>query len=130
MTGDSWRQGLAGVACSVMRVLFVYALVLQSLAPLSVARAEARDSAGGGHLVLCSAMAGTDTAQPGEEPVRVAHDCLSCCLGSIVAALPVPAGLPAPTRFALWLKPAAPEVVLRLTPAGGPPPQRAPPGFT
>ena len=68
-------------------------------------------------------------AQPGEEPARIAHDCLSCCLGSIVADLPTPVGLPERARFALWLRPAAPETVLRLTPAGGPPPQRAPPGF-
>ena len=128
MTGNDRRQGLAGLACSLMRVLFVYALLLQALAPLAIARAEARDGIDGG-LVLCSAMAGTGAAQPGEEPARIAHDCLSCCLGSVVADLPAPVGLLERARFALWLRPAAPETALRLTPAGGPPPQRAPPGF-
>ena len=125
MTGNDWRQGLAG---SLMRVLFVYALLLQALAPLSIARAEARESIDG-HLVLCSAMAVADATRPGEAPVRIAYDCLSCCLGSLVAALPTPVGLSETARLASWLRPAMPEVVLRLTPAGGPPPQRAPPGF-
>lgn len=129
MTGKDRRQGLATLACSLMRVLFVYALVLQALAPLSVARAEARGNVDGDHLVLCSATAGVDAARPVEGPARIAHDCLSCCLGGIVAALPVPVGLPEPAQFPLWLKPAAPEVLLRLMPAGGPPPQRAPPGL-
>ena len=128
MTGNDRRQGLAGLACSLMRVLFVYALLLQALAPLAIARAEARDGIDGG-LVLCSAMAGAGAAQPGEEPARIAHDCLSCCLGSLVADLPPPVGLPERARLASWLGPAMLAVILRLMLAGGPPPQRAPPGF-
>lgn len=128
MTGNDRRQGLAGLACSVMRVLFVYALLLQALAPLAIARAEARDGTDS-HLVLCSAMTGAEAAPAGQGPVRITHDCLCCCLGNIVADLPPPSALPEPTRFASWLEPAMPEVIPRLAPPGGPPPQRAPPDF-
>ncbi|WP_143741527.1 DUF2946 family protein [Pleomorphomonas diazotrophica] len=128
MRRTGWQEGIRGLTRDVMRVLFVYALVMQALAPLAVARAEARSDLGSHHLVLCSAMA--DAAEPAEvPPTRVAHDCLSCCLGSVVATFVVPAEPPQPARFSLWLAPVAPTMLVRLESAGGPPPQRAPPGI-
>ncbi|MCM5558685.1 hypothetical protein [Pleomorphomonas sp. JP5] len=127
MRGNGRREELAGLAGSLLRVLFVYALVLQVLAPLAVAHAEGRD---GYRFTLCSVIAEADRTQPVEDPVRIAHDCLSCCLGSVVAALPVPMiGLPQPARFPLRLRSVEPEAPLRTAPDGGPPPQRAPPSL-
>ncbi len=127
MTRTGWRQALGELARNVMRVVFVYALVLQTLAPLAVARAEARDGLGG-HAVVCSAMAGAGAASPAEAPAPIVHDCLSCCLGSVVGVLPIPSGIAEPAGFLLLLASDAPIAVIRPVPAGGPPPQRAPPG--
>ncbi|SCM75643.1 conserved hypothetical protein [uncultured Pleomorphomonas sp.] len=128
MAGAGRRQGLGDLARDVVRVLFAYALVLQTLAPLAVAQADARDGLGG-HSVLCSAMAGTDAQQPAKAPARIVHDCLSCCLGSVAGVLPAPAELPEPARFPLLAASFVSEAPALPARAGSPPPQRAPPGF-
>ncbi|WP_370674846.1 DUF2946 family protein [Pleomorphomonas sp. PLEO] len=128
MTRNGWRQGLRDLARDVTRVLFVYALVLQTLAPLAAAQAEARDGLGA-YPVLCSAMAGADTQLPVKAPARIVHDCLSCCLGSAVGVLAAPAALPEPTGFPLLLAPAVPKAPIVPVRAGRPPSQRAPPGL-
>jgi len=128
MTRAGWRQGPGDLARDVLRVLFVYALVLQTLAPLAVAPADARDSLGD-HAVLCSAMAGAGAEQPVKAPARIVHDCLSCCLASVAGVLMAPAELPEPANFPLLLAPAAPMALALPARTGSPPPQRAPPGF-
>ena len=95
---------------------------------LGLARAEAH---GGleGHAVLCSSMAETDAGQPAKSPVQIVHDCLSCCLGSLVGVLGAPAELPTAARFSLPIASLAPTLVILPEQAGSPPPQRAPPSF-
>ena len=127
MARTGW-QGLGELARDLMRVLFVYALLLQALVPLAVARAEARDTAGLHQAVLCSAMTGAGETLPGKAPARVARDCVSCCMMSVAGILPVPGSIIDPPRFALLLAPAAPTPPVLSVRPGGPPPQRAPPG--
>lgn len=130
MAGGDWQPMQARLTRSLMRVLLVYALLLQALVPLSVARSEVREGVGGGAFVLCSMNGGTDNvARPAEKPARIAHDCLSCCFGTVTAALAPQAGLTEPVGFHLPVKLAAPSVVVRRLEAGGPPPQRGPPGL-
>lgn len=126
MRRSGWSQGLGDLARDVMRVLFVYALVLQTLAPLAIAQTSARDGVEG-HSILCSAIAGPRVEQPAQMPVQIVHDCLSCCLASAVGILPSPVELPEPAVFSLQLTPLAPKVFTALARAGCPPPQRAPP---
>ncbi len=130
MAGGDWRPTQASLTRSLMRVLLVYALLVQALVPLSVARSEAYEGVGGSALLLCSMTGGADNAaQPAEKPARIAHDCLSCCFGTVTAALAPPAGLAEPAGFHLPVKLVAPRVIVRRLEAGGPPPQRGPPGL-
>lgn len=126
MTRTGWRQGLADLARDVMRVLFVYALVLQTLAPLAMAQAETGNGLRA-HAVLCSAMARTGMEQPAKAPAQIVHDCLSCCLGSVLAVLPRPAALHEPAISSPSLASVGPEAFVLPARAGSPPPQRAPP---
>lgn len=128
MTPGGWRQGLGDLARDVMRVLFIYAIVLQTLAPLAVAQAEAGDGLKG-HRILCSAMAGAGSEQPAKAPALVVHDCLSCCLGSMIAILAVPSEWVEPISYSLPIVSSAPKVPVLPTRVGSPPPQRAPPGL-
>lgn len=121
MTGSGWRQELRDLARDAMRVLFVYALALQTLVPLAAAQASDNP---GGPPVLCSAMA---AAHPAQAPARIVHDCLSCCLGGAVGVLPAPAELPEPTGFSLLPAPAASKILVLPALAGRSPSQRAPP---
>ncbi len=129
MTRTDWRHGLGELARNVGRVVLVYVLVLQTLMPLAVARAEARDNPED-HPVVCSAMAGSDAVQPAGAPARIVHDCLACCLAGVVGALAPSTELPEPAGFPLPLAPAALKALVLSASAGGPPPQRAPPGLT
>ena len=130
MAGGDWQPTQARLTRSLMRVLLVYALLLQALVPLSVARSEAHEGVGGGAFLLCSMTGGVDNAaQPAEKPARIAPDCLSCCFGTVPAALAPPAGLAEPAGFYLPVKLVAPSVIVRRFEAGGPPPQRSPPGL-
>lgn len=128
MTPEGWRQGLRDLARDVMRVLFVYALVLQTLAPLAALQAEAGDGLKG-RAVLCSVMAGAGPEQPAKTPAPVVHDCLSCCLGSMVAILAVPGEWVEPANYPLPVVSSVPKVPVLPTRVGSPPPQRAPPGL-
>ena len=126
MARTDWGHGLGELARDVMRVLFVYALVLQTLAPLALARAETRDGLSD-HATLCSTMADVGVTDPANTPVRVVHDCLACCVGSVAATLAPPIELSEPTGFSRLRELHAPRAFARLALAGGPPPQRAPP---
>lgn len=128
MTGNGWRRGLGNLARDVLRILFVYALVLQTLAPLAVVRAEANSNLQG-HAILCSAMAEAGADQPVKAPVRIVHDCLSCCLGTVVGVLDAPTELPVLARFSLPIASRAPTALILPEQSGSPPPQRAPPSF-
>ncbi|WP_026789475.1 DUF2946 family protein [Pleomorphomonas oryzae] len=116
------------MARDVTRVLFIYALVLQGLAPLAMIQAEARDGLNG-HGVLCSAMMQTGVEHPAKAPVHVVHDCLSCCLGSVVGVLPTPTELREPASFSWVPTSLTPEAFVLPARAGSPPPQRAPPSL-
>lgn len=127
MTGEGWRQGLGDLARDVMRVLFIYAIVLQTLAPLAVAQAEAGDGLKA-HAFLCSAMVEPGPEQPAKAPAPVVHDCLSCFLNGVVAILAVPGEWGEPSNFPLQVASYAPQVPMLPAKVGSPPPQRAPPG--
>lgn len=126
MRGNDRSQGLGDLARDVMRALFVYALMLQTLAPLAIAQMDGRDRIEG-QPVLCSAIAGSYTGQPTKTPARIVHDCLSCCLASAVGILTSPAQLPSPAVFSQQLTYLAPELLIAPARSGWPPPQRAPP---
>lgn len=128
MTRNGWRKGLGDLARDVTGVLLVYALMLQMLTPAAFAQAEARDGLEK-HAILCSAMAGAASENPGKAPTQVVHNCLSCCLAGAVAILTPPAQLPAPASYCLEVSPLAPTDLGTPSYRGGPPPQRAPPGI-
>lgn len=126
MASTDWQKALGDLARDVLRVLFVYALLLQTLVPVALAQAEGRDGLAV-HSVLCSAAVGTSSEKPVKAPVRVVHDCLACCLGNTVAILASPAEWPEPTGFQLPRDHLAPGALHLPTRAASPPPQRAPP---
>jgi len=126
MGPTGWRNAMRVLARDAMRVLVTYALALQMLAPIAVARAAADEPLVIRHS-LCSAMLPIDVDQPTKAPEQAAHNCLLCCLANAVGILPTPVELAAPLRLVvdLWLTDAS--VVVDLTPDTGTPPQRAPP---
>ncbi len=126
MKRSGWRQGLGDLVRDVTRVLFVYALVLQTLAPVAIARAEASNGFAN-YGVLCVAMVGDSAEKPANLPLQIVHNCLSCCLGSPVAILSAPAELPRATSYGLLRSPPVPKSMVWLARGDVPPPQRAPP---
>jgi Protein of unknown function (DUF2946) len=125
MARNGLRQGRRDLARIILGVLLVYALALQMLVPLAVARTEAQQ---GRASALCAAMVGPDGSHPAKMPARAASDCLACCLASGVAVVMPSTGLPELDRLTTAMAPAAPERHIPRLSAGGPPPQRAPPG--
>lgn len=127
MTRTGWRHGLGELARNVGRVMLIYVLVLQTLMPIAVAHAEARNNLED-HPTLCSAMAGNGAMQPAGAPI--VHDCLACCLGSVVGDLAPSTELPEPAGFPRLLAPVALKALVLSASLGGPPPQRAPPSLS
>lgn len=126
MKRSGWQQGLVDLARDVTRVLFVYALVLQMLAPVAIARAEAGNGFAN-YGVLCVAMVGDSAEKPANLPLQIVHNCLSCCLGSPVAILAPPVELPQATSYGPVQSPPVPKGMVWSARSDVPPPQRAPP---
>lgn len=122
-----WREAMRLLARDAVRVAVAYALVLQMLAPIALARA-ASDEPLVIHHSLCSALLPVGADQPGKAPEQAAHNCLLCCLSQTVGILPPPVELAEPLRLALVLRLTATIAAVDLTPDPGTPPQRAPPG--
>jgi hypothetical protein len=126
MASTDWQKALGDLARDVLRVLFVYALLLQTLVPVALAQTAGFDGLSA-HSVLCSATSGTSPEKPVKAPVQIVHDCLACCLGNAVAILASPVEWPEPTGFELPSDHLAPQSLHVPARAANPPPQRAPP---
>jgi hypothetical protein len=111
---------------AVAIALAVYAMLLQTLLPLSVARAETA-----GPVAICS-VAGSFAA-PGKAGVPAAgHDCLACCLTYVAAGSPPSAATPRPLALAaIDLGPVTGNAGHQPLPPGDgwPPAPRSPPVF-
>jgi hypothetical protein len=126
MAPVGWRDALRLLARDALRVVVAYALVLQMLAPIAMARAASDDTLAIG-LPICSTMLPIDAEQPGKAPAQTAHNCMLCCLTQSVGILPTVATIAEPLRLAVVLKLDATSAGVKLAYDTGTPPQRAPP---
>ncbi len=126
MAPVGWRDALRLLARDALRVVVAYALVLQMLAPIAVARAAADGSLALGQPI-CSTVLPIDAEKPGKAPDQISHNCMLCCLSQSVGILPAVATMAEPLSLAVVLKLVTISVGVTQTPDPGTPPQRAPP---
>lgn len=126
MSPVGWRDALRLLVRDALRVVVAYALVLQMLAPIAVARAATDETLAIG-LPICSSMMAIGGEQPSKAPAQTSHNCMLCCLTQAVGILPTVATSAAPLRLAVVVKLDATSVGVKLAYDTGTPPQRAPP---
>lgn len=126
MAPVGWRDALRLLARDALRVVVAYALVLQMLAPIAMARAASDDTLAAS-LPICSTMLPIGGEQPGKAPAQTSHNCMLCCLAQAIGILPTMATIAEPLRLAVVVKLDATSVGETLAYDTGTPPQRAPP---
>lgn len=126
MAPVGWRDALRLLARDALRVVVAYALVLQMLAPIAMARAASDDAFAIG-LPICSTLLPIDAEQPGKAPAPTSHNCMLCCLTQSVGILPTVATVAEPLSLAVALTLDTAVAGVKLAFDTGTPPQRAPP---